>query len=126
MMEEATSTPPAVAPPPATVAPQAAPVRPEPTVVYSYRNLGIKPPITLHYIRDYDEANVAVEKLQPGAYGFDLEWKPSFVKGQGENRVALVQLANDQTILLIQVSALKSEPATPLPCITLMYSTRFP
>lgn len=79
---------------------------PAPTVAYSYRDF--KPPIKLQYIRDYDEANLAVEKLQPGAYGFDLEWKPTFVKGQGENRVALVQLANDQDILLIQVSALKS------------------
>lgn len=86
-----------------------------PTVAYSYRDF--KPTVKLHYIRDYDEANVAVEKLQPGAYGFDLEWKPTFVKGQSENRTALVQLANDKDILLIQVSALKSKFAMPPFCV---------
>jgi hypothetical protein len=62
----------------------------------------------MHYIRDYDEANQQVAQLQPGHYGFDLEWKPTYVKGQPENRVAIVQLANNQTILLIQVSAMRS------------------
>jgi len=64
----------------------------------------------MHYIRDYDEANRRIAQLQPGHFGFDLEWRPTYVKGQPENRVALVQLANNQTILLIQVSAMKSFP----------------
>jgi len=79
-----------------------------PTLPYSWQNA--VPPITMHYIRDYDEANLRVSELKPGPFGFDLEWKPSFKKGQRQNRVALVQLANHETILLIQVSAMKGFP----------------
>ncbi|KAF8078279.1 ribonuclease H-like domain-containing protein [Lyophyllum atratum] len=43
--------------------------------------------------------------------GFDLEWKPTFTKNTPENPVALVQLANQDTILLIQISAMQEFPA---------------
>jgi hypothetical protein len=78
-----------------------------PTVLYSWKN--VVPLIAMHYIRDYDEANLKVSELKPGPFGFDLEWKPSFKKGQPANRVALVQLANNETILLIQVCAMRSK-----------------
>lgn len=80
------------------------PQRPPPTTRYSWRN--IHPNTTLHYIKDVEQADLCLEKLQ-GPVGFDLEWKPTFKKGAPENPVALVQLANKDTIMLIQISAMK-------------------
>ncbi|KAH7915103.1 ribonuclease H-like domain-containing protein [Hygrophoropsis aurantiaca] len=45
-----------------------------------------------------------------GPLGFDLEWRPNYKKGQAENPVALVQLSNPTTILLIQVSSMQKFP----------------
>jgi hypothetical protein len=59
----------------------------------------------LVYIRDNRKADLEVLNLR-GPLGFDLEWRPNFIKGQVENRVALVQLSDKNTILLIQVSAM--------------------
>ncbi|KII93373.1 hypothetical protein PLICRDRAFT_78604, partial [Plicaturopsis crispa FD-325 SS-3] len=82
---------------------------------YSYRThlctVGNPAPARLVYIRDYDEAEREVECLPAGPLGFDLEWKPIYVKGHKENPVALVQIANAQTVLLIQVSAMERFPA---------------
>ena len=83
-----------------------APAPEPPTVPYSWQKFVPRP--TLHYITSQDEANLKVSELKPGPFGFDLEWKPTFIKGQPQNRVALVQLANNETILLIQVSAMRS------------------
>ncbi|KAF5355649.1 hypothetical protein D9756_004211 [Leucocoprinus leucothites] len=82
---------------------------PEPTIPYSWREW--HPNIELVYIRHHDQANKALERLAGGPYGFDLEWKPNFVKGQAENRVALVQIANHETILLLQVTAMQQFPS---------------
>jgi exonuclease 3'-5' domain-containing protein 2 len=80
---------------------------PKPTLpLYSWR--GITSGTKLLYIRNCTEAESEVSKLGGGALGFDLEWRPTFVKGQPENPVALVQLANEDTILLIQISAMSS------------------
>ena len=65
------------------------------------------PNTRLVYIRDHTQADLELAQLKPGLLGFDLEWKPVFVKGQKENPVALVQLAGEDTILLIQVSAME-------------------
>jgi hypothetical protein len=67
------------------------------------------PNAQLHYIRHHEEANNALENLNSGVYGFDLEWKPTFKKGQPENPVSLVQIANHQVILLLQVTAMRGE-----------------
>jgi hypothetical protein len=79
--------------------------RPAPTLSYSWKEQC--PGAQLLYIQDAELANKELSTLAPGAFGFDLEWKPTFVKGAGENPVALVQLANDETILLLQISAMK-------------------
>jgi hypothetical protein len=100
-VSEAQPHPPAAAPAP--------PRRPPPTTRYSWRN--IHPQATLHYIRDAEQADIQVELLQ-GPVGFDLEWKPNFRKGEPENPVSLVQLANNETILLLQISAMKGNAPT--------------
>lgn len=80
------------------------PSRPPPTTRYSWRN--IHPQAKLHYIRNVEQANAQIKLLQ-GPVGFDLEWRPSFRKGEPEHPVSLVQLANNETILLIQISAME-------------------
>jgi hypothetical protein len=82
---------------------QTSPLKP----LYSWRN--IHPEAKCHYIRDVHQANTLVGLLQ-GPVGFDLEWKPTFRKGQPENPVSLIQLANQEAILLIQVSAMSGKP----------------
>jgi len=37
--------------------------------------------------------------------GFDMEWKPNFVKGHTENPVALIQLASTDAIALLHISS---------------------
>ncbi|KAF8971509.1 ribonuclease H-like domain-containing protein [Flammula alnicola] len=88
------------------------PPRPAPTSAYSWKDYNPKAKVL--YIRDHKEANLELSKLPrgPQALGFDLEWKPTFVKGGGENPVALVQLANNDTIFLLQVSAMKEFPSS--------------
>ncbi|KAH8108964.1 hypothetical protein DFH11DRAFT_1818387 [Phellopilus nigrolimitatus] len=46
-----------------------------------------------------------------GAVGFDLEWRPSFTPGSPKHSVALVLIATPETILLLQVSAMKMPPS---------------
>lgn len=81
---------------------------PAPTILYSWRE--IHPNAQFHYIRQHEEANNALERLEFGVYGFDIEWKPTFRKGQPENPVSLIQIANHEVILLLQVSAMRGEP----------------
>lgn len=78
-----------------------------PPALPRYSCKSINPNITVVYTQDIDEANHQVSKLTKGPVGFDLEWKPTYVKGQPENPVALVQLANHDTVLLFQVSAMR-------------------
>ncbi|KAF8499133.1 ribonuclease H-like protein [Russula emetica] len=40
----------------------------------------------------------------------DFEWRPTFVSGRAENPIALVQVACDDEILLVQVSAMQAFP----------------
>ena len=61
----------------------------------------------LFYVTDHRQVDLALVKLPTGPLGFDLEWRPNFIKGQLENPVALVQLSNEDTILLIQISAMQ-------------------
>ena len=79
----------------------------EPERVYDLYSWKEKAPHTrLVYLRDARATEQELAKLQPGPLGFDLEWKPIRWKG-GYNRVALVQLASHDTILLIQVIAMQ-------------------
>ena len=81
--------------------------RPAPTMAYFWKEYN--PDIKVLYIRNHDEANAELSRLGAGpqALGFDLEWKPNYVKGASENPVALVQLANSDTIFLLQISAMR-------------------
>jgi hypothetical protein len=88
-------------------APAQEPKRPEPTIPYSWRTF--QPPITLEYVTDCDRADELLATLEPCVVGFDVEWKPVFLKGQPENKVALIQLANNEIIYLLQVSAMESK-----------------
>ncbi|KDQ54772.1 hypothetical protein JAAARDRAFT_196177 [Jaapia argillacea MUCL 33604] len=95
---------------------QADPPKP-PSILYSWRTNALSPvagaPTRLAYVRDVQRANFEVELLLTSGHallGFDIEWKPNYVKGEQENPVALIQLAAIDTILLIQVSAMASFP----------------
>ncbi|KAF8213431.1 ribonuclease H-like domain-containing protein [Mycena galopus ATCC 62051] len=57
----------------------------------------------LVYITDADRAEAEISKFKGPACGIDIEWKPTFLKGQPENPVALLQLANNDTILLLHL-----------------------
>lgn len=72
---------------------------------YSWREKSIH--ARLFYVRDHTEANAIVTRLGRGPLGFDLEWRPNFVKGRPENPVAVVQLSSQDTIVLFQVSAMQ-------------------
>ncbi|KAI5991562.1 ribonuclease H-like domain-containing protein [Pisolithus albus] len=62
------------------------------------------------YITDLDVANWLLSTLPPGPVGFDLEWKPCYVKDQPENRVALIQLAAADCVLLLHVHRMRGVP----------------
>jgi hypothetical protein len=84
------------------------PPRPAPTEAYTWEEFA--PKARLVYTRDVNYANQELSNFKPGPLGFDLEWKPNFVRGERENRVALLQLANDELILLLQLSAMGGQP----------------
>lgn len=62
------------------------------------------------YITSVEVANAAFLRLWTvhpySVVGFDLEWKPKFNKHGRDNPVALVQIGFEDTILLVQVSAM--------------------
>jgi hypothetical protein len=74
---------------------------------YSWKTLS--PSARLLYIQTEKEANEAVSLLETDIVGFDLEWKPNYTKNQRENPVALVQIANNDYILLIQISKMRGK-----------------
>lgn len=80
--------------------------------IYSWRAKA--PTARLAYIRTHTIAEEEIAKFKPGLVGFDLEWRPTFVKGKPENPVSLVQLANEDTVLLLQVTAMQSESTVTL------------
>ncbi|TFK20141.1 ribonuclease H-like protein [Coprinopsis marcescibilis] len=84
------------------------PPRPAPTEAYSWRVFSSNARIS--YITDILQAETELSAIQPGPLGFDLEWKPNYRKGGAENPVALVQLANNQAIFLIQISTIRAFP----------------
>lgn len=101
---------------------------------YSY--IQLSPNMSLRYFTDFDAAEEFLNLCDlKGPLGFDLEWRPNFIKGgcpvrvsstaqahifQGgtENPVALVQLAdtNANIVVLVQVSAMSSTLSPPLFC----------
>lgn len=75
--------------------------------LYSWKS--IHPRAKLHYVTDVAQANSLIG-LFHGPVGFDLEWKPSFKKGEPQHPVSIVQLANHHLILVMQVSAMPGNP----------------
>jgi hypothetical protein len=67
----------------------------------------------LYYITSEGDANQRVARIasRPGPFtiGLDFEWRPTFVARRPENPIALVQLACDDEILLVQVSAMSGK-----------------
>jgi len=79
---------------------------------YDWRTFA-PPNAQLHYIRSEDVTNQRLARLvsRPGPFtiGLDFEWRPTFVARQAENPISLVQVACDDEILLVQVSAMEGE-----------------
>ncbi|THH15197.1 hypothetical protein EW146_g5249 [Bondarzewia mesenterica] len=85
-------------------------LKPEPKMpLYTYRDSIPRP--TLMYIRSEAEANELVQALN-GPVGFDMEWCcAQTLRGNFAHRpTALVQICDSNTILLIQLSAMKNFP----------------
>ncbi|KAF8559334.1 ribonuclease H-like protein [Imleria badia] len=76
---------------------------------YSWRHHSIRP--ALYYFTNHHEANELLAGLPHGPIGFDLEWRPNFRKGQPENRVALVQLATADTVILLHIHHMTQFPS---------------
>ncbi|KAJ7275385.1 ribonuclease H-like domain-containing protein [Mycena haematopus] len=77
-----------------------------PTTRYCWReetsNQDAKAPPRQVYITDATHAEAELSTFK-GPCGIDIEWKPCFLKGEPENPVALLQLANFDTILLLHL-----------------------
>lgn len=77
-----------------------------PVLNYSYTIR--QPERYIRYIKTYDEAQkqarLSASALQGPFLGFDVEWRPSFVKNAPPSRVALIQLASKHEVLLFQIS----------------------
>lgn len=82
------------------------------TTLYDWRAF-TAPGTQLHYIRTEDTANERIARIasrqSPFAVGLDFEWRPTFVSGRAENPIALVQVACDDEILLVHVSAMRGK-----------------
>jgi hypothetical protein len=65
----------------------------------------------LHYTVTEETANECIARItsraSPVTIGLDFEWRPTFTPRLPENPIALVQLACDDEILLVHVSAMQ-------------------
>ncbi|RPD58379.1 ribonuclease H-like protein [Lentinus tigrinus ALCF2SS1-6] len=85
--------------------------QPEEPRVYDLYSYTTKSPNTrMLYIQSAEAADAAISRLSTKVLGFDLEWRPNFIKGNPENPVALVQLASEDTIMLIHVALMTTFP----------------
>ncbi|PPQ63518.1 hypothetical protein CVT24_004746 [Panaeolus cyanescens] len=84
--------------------------RPAPTEAYSWSRYN--PQATIHYLTDHNRANsvLSASVFDGAVLGFDLEWRPNYIKGKPENPVALIQLASDSAIFLLQISGMREFP----------------
>lgn len=102
--------------PPEKLPPKKIAVPPQPPYMWST----LDPSARLVYVRNHTDANTELDRLSTDPLGFDLEWRPNFIKGHPENRVSLVQLANQDTIFLIQVSAMQGKASVRVVSTSLM------
>ncbi|CAE6458465.1 unnamed protein product [Rhizoctonia solani] len=70
----------------------------------------ITPGTEIRYLRTARDVNVALQSAQ-GPFGFDIEWRPSFVKGMPEAPIALMQLARPDQIFLIHLTSMRNFPS---------------
>ena len=73
------------------------------------------PPFSLpRWVLLYDPAElqrvISAQFAKETVVGLDIEWKPTFVKGQPENPVALIQLATARIVVLVPVKHLRALP----------------
>ncbi|KAG1479321.1 hypothetical protein G6F57_006279 [Rhizopus arrhizus] len=65
-------------------------------------------------INSIEQTNVRLPKFlkaEPeGVFGVDFEWPPTFIKGQREKKISLIQICAAKTILLFQVGRMKKLP----------------
>jgi hypothetical protein len=77
------------------------------TPVLNYSYTVRQPERTIRYIKTYEEANkqarLSASALQGPFLGFDVEWRPIFVKNAPPSKVALVQIASKHEVLLFQI-----------------------
>ena len=78
------------------------------------------PRLVLHYDTAELERVICAEIAQETVVGLDIEWKPNFVKGQRENRVALIQLATAHLVILVPIVHLRCLP----PALVKLLSSR--
>lgn len=94
-----------------TLADMSPPRNPDTLPSYDWRTFA--PGGQLHYIRSEDVANQRIARIvsRPGPFtiGLDFEWRPTFVARRPANPIALVQVACDDDILLVHVSAMRSK-----------------
>ncbi|CEP13362.1 hypothetical protein [Parasitella parasitica] len=64
-------------------------------------------------IGDLNKANERLSRLGDNEkiFGVDLEWPPTFVKGQREKKTSLVQICSANSILLLQIGQMKGFPS---------------
>lgn len=62
-------------------------------------------------IGSMDEANNRLRQLTKieKIFGVDLEWPPTFVKGQSEKKTSLVQICSANNILLLQIGRMQGK-----------------
>lgn len=70
------------------------------------------------YLTSTASVDQAIDNLNlHGPFGLDIEWKPNFRRGEQENPVALIQIANNDTTLLIHVSAMSGPSQSGAPFV---------
>ncbi|KIM27574.1 hypothetical protein M408DRAFT_166951 [Serendipita vermifera MAFF 305830] len=88
------------------------PKKPEPPIElppYSYQTLC--PLRNVVYAATLHDGKTSLKKMvNSSVLGFDIEWKPNFVKGAPPNPVACVQLSNEDSVIVLQVSAMSKLP----------------
>ncbi|KIY67573.1 ribonuclease H-like protein [Cylindrobasidium torrendii FP15055 ss-10] len=85
----------------------------KPPALPPYNWAGQNSAATLFYVTSLPEADALLAKhlsFTSGVVGFDLEWPPTFRKGQPENPVSLVQIASQDAVFLFQISKMRSFP----------------
>lgn len=66
------------------------------------------------FVSDDDDAAAAPDACSSSSkvhVGFDIEWRPTFLKGHSAYKTALIQISTDKSCLLVQMTYLDDIPA---------------